>query len=120
VTQARSVGLFGVAISLAALLLGGAVLLRRLHGSERDRIEARFGARIVAARAIIPDGRWISDLDSIDELIRVADAYDRVVLRVEEDGGDTYLVDDGVAVYRFRATQAGPLGAPRAFPAHGR
>lgn len=120
VTQARSVGLFGVAISLAALLLGGAVLLKRLHGSERDRIEARFGGRIVAARSIIPDGRWISDLDSIDELIRVADAYDRVVLRVAEDGGDTYLVDDGVAVYRFRTTQAGPLGAPRAFPAHGR
>ncbi len=120
VTQARSIGLFGIGISLVALLLGSAVLLKRLHGSERDRIEARFGARIVAARAIIPDGRWISDLDSIDELIRVADAYDRVVLRVHEDGGDTYLVDDGIAVYRFRPTQTGPLGAPRAFPAHGR
>lgn len=120
VLQARSIGLVGIGISLVALLLGGAVLLKRLHGSERDRIEARFGARIVSARAIVPDGRWISDLDSIDELIRVADAYDRVVLRIDENGGDTYLVDDGIAVYRFRPALAGALGAPRAFPAHGR
>lgn len=118
--RARSVGLVGLGISLAALLLGGVVLLARLHGSERERIEARFGTRIVAARATVPDGRWISDLESIDELVRLADTYNRVVLRVEEDGGDAYLVDDGIAVYRFRPARPGSLTAPRAFPAHGR
>ncbi len=120
VEQARSLGMIGVGLSFFVLLVAGALLVRRLGGSERDRIEARYGSRIVAARAVVPDGRWVSDLDSIDELMRVADAYDRVVLRVDDEGGDAYLVDDGIAVYRFRPTRAGALGAPRAFPAHGR
>ena len=78
------------------------------------------GRRSWPRTAVVPDGRWISDLASIEELMRVADAYDRVVLRVDENGGDAYLVDDGIVVYRFRPARAGALGAPRAFPAHGR
>ena len=120
VEQARSLGLFGLALSAIAFIVAGGLLARRLGGSERDRIDARYGSKIVAATAVVPDGRWISDLSSIEELMRVADAYDRVVLRVDENGGDAYLVDDGIAVYRFRPARAGALGAPRAFPAHGR
>jgi signal peptidase I len=120
VDQARSLGLIGLALSAIALVIAGGLLARRLGGSERDRIDARYGSKIVAATAVVPDGRWISDLASIEELMRVADAYDRVVLRVDENGGDAYLVDDGIAVYRFRPARAGALGAPRAFPAHGR
>ena len=120
VERARSLGLVGLGISAVLLLAAGALVLRRLGGTERERIEARYGARIVAARAVVPDGRSITDLDSIDELMRVAEAYDRVVLRVEDGGGDAYLVDDGIAVYRYRQGATGALGAPRPSPAHGR
>lgn len=120
VADARTVGLLGLLVGLAALAIGAALLLRSLRGSEGDRIEARFGSRIVRARATVPEGRWVTDVEDIDTLVRLAEAYDRVVLRLEGEDGDTYLVDDGIAVYRWRPPGAGALGVPRALPARGR
>ncbi len=120
VADARSIGLIGLLVALGSLAIGATLLARSLRGSEGDRIEARYGGRIVRARATVPEGRWVTDVDDIDTLVRLADAYDRVVLRVAGDDGDTYLVDDGIAVYRWRPPGAGPLGVPRALPARGR
>jgi len=53
-------------------------------------------------RAVIPDERWVTEVDDIDALARIADAYGRVILHVTENGDDVYLVDDGIAVYRYR------------------
>ena len=62
---------------------------------------------------MVPEERWVTEVDDIDDLARIADAYDRVILHVTEDGDDVYLVDDGIAVYRHRlqraARPAGPL-----------
>jgi hypothetical protein len=121
VDRARSLAALGVVASLLALALAAALLLRRAGDTERDRIAARFGSRIVPARATIPESRWVTELDDIESLVRIAEAYDRIVLRVvDPDGSDAYLVDDGIALYRYRARPAGPLGTPRAAPAHGR
>ena len=61
----------------------------------------------------MPEERWVTEVDDIDDLARIADAYDRVILRVTEDGEDVFLVDDGIAVYRYRLQRAprpaGPL-----------
>ena len=46
--------------------------------------------------------RWVTELDDMDALVRIADAYERVILHLVENGDDVYLVDDGVAVYRYR------------------
>jgi hypothetical protein len=121
VDRARSLAAVGILAALVALLLGAALLLRRQGGSEADRIEARHGSRVVRARATIPEGRWVTELQDVDALIRLAEAYDRVVLRVvEPDGGDAFLVDDGIALYRYRTDRVGALGTPRTLPAHGR
>jgi signal peptidase len=120
VSDVRSIGLIGLLVALGALVIGAALLARSLQGSEGERIEARYGSRIVRARVTVPEGRWVTDVDDIETLIRLAEAYDRVVLRVAGDNGDTYLVDDGIAVYRWQPPSAGALGAPRALPARGR
>jgi hypothetical protein len=63
----------------------------------------------------------VTELHDVESLIRLAEAYDRVVLRVSDaDGGSAFLVDDGIAVYRYRPAPGGPLGTPRTLPAHGR
>ena len=28
----------------------------------------------------MPEGRWVTEVESVDELVRIADHYDRVVL----------------------------------------
>jgi signal peptidase len=102
VSEAKRIGLLGLLVALALLGVSALVLARSLAGTERERIAARFGGRIVRARAVVPEGRWVTEVDSIDALVRIADHYDRVVLHSVEPTGDVYVVDDGVTVYRFR------------------
>ncbi len=108
VAGARSLALLGLLVSLLAAGASAAVLLRRAASDEAGRIQARYGSRIVAAEVEIPDGRWITDVRTIDELARIAEHYDRVILR-NTRFGDEYVVDDGVAVYRYTAGGAQPV-----------
>ncbi len=119
VTDARVFSALGVGIALLALLGAFVLLSRRLAGTEAERIEARHGSRIVPATTVIPEGRWVTDVSDIDSLVRLADHYDRVVLRTTDGVRHTYLVDDGVAVYRYRA-DAGATPASSMSPLHGR
>jgi hypothetical protein len=119
-STARSLAAVGILAALAALLLGAALLLRRQGGSEADRIEARHGSRVVRARATIPEGRWVTELQDVDALIRLAEAYDRVVLRVvEPDGGDASSSTTGLRL-SLPHRPGGCAGTPRTLPAHGR
>ncbi len=103
VSGTRAFAALGVVVTLL-LLLGAAVLLARSGSrSEEDRITARYGNRIVRAATSVPEGRWITDVASIDALVQVAEHYDRVILQTDDGSTTTYLVDDGVTVYRFRA-----------------
>ena len=105
VAQARSLALLGILVSLLAAGASAAVLVRRGGSGEAGRIQARYGSRIVAAEVEIPDGRCITDVPTIDDLARIAEHYDRVILR-DTRSGDEYVVDDGVAVSRYRAGEA--------------
>ncbi len=119
VADARVFSALGVGIALLALLGAFVLLSRRLAGTEAERIEARHGSRIVPATTVIPEGRWVTDVPDIDSLVRLADHYDRVVLRTTDGVRHTYLVDDGVAVYRYRA-DSGATPASSMSPLHGR
>jgi hypothetical protein len=113
VGDARTMAALGFVTSLVALFAGGALLAARRERDPAARIAVRHGSRIVHARAVVPEDRWVTEVDDIDDLARIADAYDRVILRVTDDADDVYLVDDGIAVYRYRlhraARPAGPL-----------
>ena len=119
VAEARALSALGVAVALLVALGAAVLLVRRVDGSEADRIEARYGDRIVPGATVIPDSRWVTDLPDFDSLLRLADRYDRVVLRTVEGSRHAYLVDDGVAVYRYHAG-SDAAGAPGLSPLPGR
>lgn len=102
VTEARAFSALGLGVALLVVLAAALVLPRRPDRPEAERIGARYGDRIVTAAAVIPEGRWVTEVPDIESLVRLADRYDRVVLHTTEGSRDAYLVDDGVAVYRYR------------------
>jgi hypothetical protein len=113
VGDARTMAALGIVTSLLVLVLGGALLVSRSEAAPGSPIALRHRSRVVHARAVVPEERWVTEVDDIEDLARIADAYDRVILHVTENGSDVYLVDDGIAVYRYRldrvARPAGPL-----------
>jgi signal peptidase I len=113
VGDARTMAGLGLVTSLVVLGLGSVLLVSRNERGPGELIRRRHGARIVPARAVVPEERWVTEVDDIDDLARIAEAYDRVILHVTEGGRDVYLVDDGIAVYRHRPDHvvrpAGPL-----------
>ena len=113
VGDARTMAGLGLVTSLVVLLVGGGLAAGRRDGGSTEPVAIRHGSRVVHARAVVPEDRWVTEVDDIDDLSKIADAYDRVILHVTEDGDDVYLVDDGIAVYRYRHRRAprpaGPL-----------
>jgi hypothetical protein len=118
--DARLLGLLGVAAALVLLLVAGS-LARREPGKAAD-VRLRFGSRIVDADAVVPPGRWVTDVADLDTLVRIAESYERLVVHASERGRDVYLVDDGVAVFRFTTPRWDPPAeAPTGIlPAQGR
>jgi len=70
--------------------------------------------RLEAVQRLFP-----ADVRTIDELARIAEHYDRVILRVAAPAGETYIVDDGVSVYRY-VPSARPAAPRPALPVRGR
>jgi signal peptidase I len=118
--DARLVGLLGVVAAFVLLLISSS-LARSGSGKAAD-VRLRFGSRIVDAEAVMPPGRWVTDVADLETLVRIAESYERLVVHAAERGRDVYLVDDGVAVYRFTTPRwEPPAEAPTAiFPAQSR
>ncbi len=117
--DARVIAAVGVLVSLL-LVAGSALLLaREAPGTEVDMLHVRYGHRVVDAGIQIPDGRWVSDVEDAESLGVIAEHYDRVILHSVEPGGDVYVVDDGLAVYRYRTASA-TAAATSVSPAPGR
>jgi hypothetical protein len=103
------------------LLVISSTLARSGTGKAADE-RLRFGSRIVDAEAVVPPGRWVTDVADLETLVRIAESYERLVVHAAERGRDVYLVDDGVAVYRFSTPRwEPPAEAPTAIlPAQSR
>ena len=97
-------------ISFFGLLLAGAcaIVLRVLLKVARPleevaRIHARYGDLIVpvSTEAAVLDVMPF-DVQSIEDLVRLARSGERLILNHREGLTDTYLVNDDVSVYRYR------------------
>jgi signal peptidase I len=106
-SDARRFAGFGLVVSLIVVAVSAlaTAIARRPSAGTAAVLHARHGDRIVPAEVVIPDGRWVTDVRDADSLGLIAEHYDRVILRTVENGQDVYVVDDGVAVYRFCATE---------------
>ena len=91
---------------LVALTLG--IMLRRLRRlAEPEQIEAEYGHLIVPlADDAAFSGQIPLDLVSMDALVKLAEHCGRLILHSQHEDGDTYLVSDGDALYRYRVGMA--------------
>jgi hypothetical protein len=114
VATARRLSLVGLlAVVLLGLLTIGPLLRRRRDG-ERERIEGRYGRLLLPVTARPQEWTRVTDVADIESLVRLAEHYDRMILRLEEAGGQSYLVEESGTVYRYRS--GSPVAAPVVLP----
>jgi hypothetical protein len=100
-------------LALGAMLLTGLGLLRWPNG--RAKVADRAGRRAIA----VDDAELLHpaiDVGTLDDLLDVAERYDRPLMHVHTRHGDTYLVEDRGVRYRFGRTALLPVPEPRFVP----
>jgi signal peptidase I len=98
--SAMRTAVIGGAGSLALLLVALIMrLTRRAPADEAARVRARYGRWIVRVADASPASRVV-DLTDFDDLARIAERYDRVILQDEQT--DEYVVEEEGVSYRWR------------------
>lgn len=102
-STARAIGLAGVGIFL---LLGAALALVWAHARHLAVAEeADDGVTIVTVQAPFPRRAGpMVDLESFEDLVRIAARHDGVLLREDQDGETTFAVADRFVTYRYRTS----------------
>ena len=111
VEMARMAALAGGAVSALLLALFGLAALRGLRGGEASRIEARHGSWLVRVRRIDP-AKPVADVGAFEDLLRIAERADRMILHEERDGTHTYVVEDGELLLRYIVRDEEPAPQP--------
>ncbi len=105
VATSRRVGLLGALIALAVLV--AAFVLARVCSS---RGAASDGRPVIRATSGARSDKSSIELATYDDLVRVADMRDQLVVQIDAHDGTTYVVDDTSVQYRY---STGPnLNAP--------
>ena len=109
VRTARLISLLALAAALGAAFWARPSLRPRAQPAGHEFVAARLGSLLIEASAATPAHGRVVELDSLDDLLRVAESNGRLVLHARTPLGHEYVVEDGGTVYRFRA-------APRVEP----
>jgi signal peptidase I len=111
---ARWIALGGLLLALIGALLSRLTRFRR-PADASGRVQARFRHLIVPIAAITPNPAHLPvDVTTIDALVALAERSERLILHHRAVEADTYLVDDGHTLFRFRIRHAAadePLAA---------
>lgn len=108
VTVARIAVALGLAASLAALLLAVRLLRRAREADEPTRIGARYGESIVTVvHSSLGRHTDLVQVKSIEELARIAERYESMIIHEQTDLGHAYLVADGTTLYAYLLEAAG-------------
>jgi hypothetical protein len=99
---ARILGLVGLAASLAAAVAAGRMLRRARAADEPTRIGARYGESIVTVvHSSLGRHTDLVQVKSIEELARIAERYESMIIHEQTDLGHAYLVADGATLYAY-------------------
>ena len=116
VATARSVGLIGMGALLVLALVGGLWVKRRRRMDEPDRIRAAYGHELISV-STSPASRapLVVDVETFDQLARLARRYDCVILEYSGWASHAYYVESGTTVYRcgVEPSGSGPHQRPR-------
>ena len=105
---ARIAGLIGVLIALAALAYSVRLYRRSRGADEPTRIAARYGESIVSVvHSSLGTHGDLVQVKSIEELARLAERYESMIIHEQTDLGHAYLVADGATLYAYLAEEQG-------------
>ena len=93
-----------LAVLAAAATLWSADRLRRQLRAEPARIELRHGHRIIPVAGSAPHAIAV-DVTTMQDLARLAEQENRLILHHRSDDADVYLLRTDRAVYRYTARQ---------------
>jgi signal peptidase I len=110
----RIVATLGLAAALAAAAVAGRLLWRSREADEPTRIEARFGESIVTVvHSSLGRHADLVQVKSIEELARLAERYDSMIIHEQTSLGHAYLVADGATLYAYLLNAEGSERALR-------
>ena len=119
VAAARRIALLGLlaALALATLALAAA-WIGRCPG-EAAKIRRRYGELLVSVSVApaLSEGDFV-DVESFDDLARIAARNEHPILSSREGGSDRFYVTDGSATYRYTVDAAAAGARRRASGAH--
>ncbi|HEY2789636.1 MAG TPA: signal peptidase I [Gaiellales bacterium] len=102
VAFARIAALIGLLASLTAAVLAGRLLRRTRLSDEPTRIRARYGESIVTVvHSSLGRHTDLVQVKSIEELARIAERYESMIIHEQTDLGHAYLVADGSTLYAY-------------------
>ncbi|HVM11506.1 MAG TPA: DUF5305 family protein, partial [Actinomycetota bacterium] len=106
VAGARAASAVAVPLFLLALALTSRSALRLRPRSESERIRQRHARRIVPLyRTDHLSAQATVDVTSMEALVRLAETYERMVMQIDREDVDEYLVEGDVVVYRYRVAK---------------
>jgi signal peptidase I len=102
VAVARIAGSLGLLLALAAAAVAGWLLWRSRAADEPTRIGARYGESIVTVvHSSLGRHADLVQVRSIEELARIAERYDSMIIHEQTAIGHAYLVADGTTLYAY-------------------
>lgn len=105
VGTARRLALIGATLGLDEIVLLGLLRLRAGRRSVVAGIRARYGARLIDVRDQLPQpGAHVVVVAGIEDLAKVAERTDRVILHAARGADHCYAVQDGDALYCYHVT----------------
>jgi signal peptidase I len=108
VRTARWLALGGLLLALLGALISRLPRFRR-PADPSGRVHARYGHLLVPIAGVAPHpGRTPIDVTTIDALVALAERGERLILHHHGEDADTYLVEDGGTLFRFRIEHDAP------------
>lgn len=105
VPLARTVG--GALAGLGLVVTGGAAAAARRRRGDAFPLDPRYRERLVAVRELpVGPATRVIDVFSLEDLARIADRLETVILCASEGRTAWYAVADGLDLYRFQVAPA--------------
>ncbi len=114
---ARTIALWGAAVSFAGLAIAGGLTLLALRADEAGRIRSRYGDRMVEVKSMrtgANDSRV--EVGSMANLARLAERYECLILHLTEGERHSFVVQTADITYWYEAR--GPDDASPPTPIH--
>jgi signal peptidase I len=111
VETARRIAQAGLAVSVLGMLVLAVIVVSASTGDEPKRIRVRYGPMLVSLKGSdLGEIVRLIEVQSIDDLVRVAEREGRMVLHQESGSIHQYFVQDADVTYRY---QTNPVPAVR-------